>query len=162
MAAQKHYSIKIPSPVGLLQLMCNESALTAVLWENERINRVKLPLLVEENTPHPLLLETAQQLGAYFEGTRKHFTVPIKTEGTPFQQSVWEALTHIACGETKTYHYIAQYIKNEKAVRAVGAAIGANPISIIIPCHRVIGSNGQLTGFAGGVEAKSFLLSLER
>lgn len=162
MVIQKHYSMKISSPVGFLTLICNEHALTSILWENEKMDRIKLPALIEENTNHPLLCETQKQLHAYFQGTLTHFTLPIKTEGTSFQKSVWEALTAIAYGETKTYQYIARAIKNEKAVRAVGAAIGANPISIIIPCHRVIGSNGKLTGFAGGLETKATLLGLEQ
>lgn len=159
---EKHYTKKISSPVGILQLICNSDALTALLWEKEKINRVKLPLVLEEHSTHPVLLKTEQQLTEYFEGTRSDFTVPLKTKGTPFQQSVWEALLNISYGKTRAYREIAQLIHNEKAVRAVGTAIGANPISLIIPCHRVIGSNGHLTGFAGGLNTKAFLLSLEQ
>jgi methylated-DNA-[protein]-cysteine S-methyltransferase len=108
-----------------------------------------------------MLLEAERQLNDYFSGKRKSFTLKLDFKGTEFQKKVWEALLTIPFGETRSYGQIAKQIKKPAAVRAVGAANGKNPISIIAPCHRVIGSRGKLTGFAGGLEAKAFLLSLE-
>jgi methylated-DNA-[protein]-cysteine S-methyltransferase len=108
-----------------------------------------------------VLLETEQQLNDYFAGTRKSFALKLDFNGTEFQKKVWAALLTIPFGETRSYGQIAKQIKKPKAVRAVGAANGRNPISIIAPCHRVIGSTGKLTGFAGGLEAKALLLALE-
>lgn len=153
--------IKIDSPVGKLQLVANEQALIAVLWECEKANRVRLGDLVE-NTEHPILLETQKQLQEYFSGQRKEFQIPLSFQGTEFQKSVWQALLNIPFGKTRTYKEIALEIGNEKAVRAVGAANGRNPISIIAPCHRVIGANGKLVGFAGGLENKEILLKIEQ
>jgi len=114
-----------------------------------------------EDQQHPTLLETQQQLTEYFAGTRKRFDLPLDFEGTDFQKAVWQALLTIPFGETRSYRDIAEQIGNVKAVRAVGAANGRNPISIIAPCHRVIGASGDLTGFAGGLKTKELLLRLE-
>ncbi|MGD8219234.1 methylated-DNA--[protein]-cysteine S-methyltransferase [Pseudomonas thivervalensis] len=150
----------IPSPVGQLILVARETRLAAILWENERLNRVRLGSL-EEDTQHPLLKETERQLLEYFAGQRRHFELELDFAGTDFQVRVWHALLTIPFGETRSYRDIALQIGQPTAVRAVGAANGRNPISIIAPCHRVIGSSGSLTGFAGGLAAKQFLLSLE-
>ena len=152
--------MEIDSPVGLLKLVANDISLIAVLWENETPNRVRLAELIE-NKQHPILLETQKQLSEYFEGQRKIFDLPLNFEGTEFQQKVWQALLTIPFGETRSYKDIAEQIGNVKAVRAVGAANGKNPISIIAPCHRVVGANGKLVGFAGGLENKDVLLKLE-
>ena len=104
----------------------------------------------------------ARELIDYMEGKRKEFTMPLDLHGTPFQQSVWKALQEIPFGQTVSYSDIAERIQNPKSVRAVGAAIGANPLLITVPCHRVIGKNGNLTGFRGGLEMKKQLLALER
>ena len=104
----------------------------------------------------------AQELIDYMEGKRREFTMPVDLHGTPFQQSVWRALQEIPYGQTVSYSDIAERIQNPKSVRAVGAAIGANPLLITVPCHRVIGKNGNLTGFRGGLEMKRQLLALER
>ena len=117
--------------------------------------------LVAEVPDHPVLLEAEQQLREYFAGERREFTVPLDLGGTPFQNRVWRALLSIPFGETRTYTEIARQIGKPAAVRAVGAANGRNPISIIAPCHRVLGSTGNLTGFAGGLQAKAHLLALE-
>ncbi|MFA6117311.1 MAG: methylated-DNA--[protein]-cysteine S-methyltransferase [Sphingomonas sp.] len=155
------YSYKtIPSPVGALKLVASDKGLTAILWENDKPGRVRLGEMVE-NADHPVLVETEKQLGAYFAGTLTAFTVPLDFAGTDFQKSVWHALLTIPFGETRSYAEIARQIGRPSAVRAVGAANGKNPISIIAPCHRVIGSNGALTGFAGGLAAKERLLGLE-
>ena len=116
---------------------------------------------VAEEPDHPVLLQAENQLHEYFAGRRREFTVPLDFAGTEFQNQVWRALLSIPFGETRTYTEIALQIGKPAAVRAVGAANGRNPISIMAPCHRVIGSNGKLTGFAGGLEAKAHLLALE-
>lgn len=151
----------LASPVGQLKLVANEQALVAVLWENENPKRVRLAELLEE-AQHPVLLETARQLNEYFAGQRRQFDLLLDFEGTDFQQKVWQALLSIPFGETRSYKQIAEQIGNPKAVRAVGAANGKNPISIIAPCHRVIGASGKLVGFAGGLENKDILLKIER
>jgi len=155
-----NYHHIIPSPVGQLTLIASDCGLAAVLWENEDPKRVGIDK-GEQCNDFPLLTTTAQQLHEYFSGTRKVFELPLDFHGTEFQQQVWQALLTIPYGQTRSYLQIAQYINNEKSVRAVGAANGKNPISIIAPCHRVIGSSGKLTGFAGGLEAKAFLLQME-
>ena len=109
-----------------------------------------------------LLKEPAAQLTAYFKGTLRQFDVPVAPHGTSFQQQVWSALLQIPYGETLSYGELARRLGNPKAVRAVGLANGANPISVIIPCHRVIGSNGSLVGYGGGLATKQALLALER
>lgn len=148
------------SPVGELKLVASDRGLAAVLWENDDPKRVRLAPLVEDGN-HPVLLETERQLGEYFAGKLKTFTLKFDPLGTAFQKDVWNALATIPFGQTRSYAQIATQIGRPKAVRAVGAANGRNPISIIVPCHRVIGSNGKLTGFAGGLETKEILLKLE-
>ncbi|MDB6444633.1 MULTISPECIES: methylated-DNA--[protein]-cysteine S-methyltransferase [Pseudomonas] len=150
----------IQSPVGQLILVARETKLAAVLWENERLNRVRLGPL-EEDSQHPVLKETERQLMEYFAGQRRRFELELDFAGTDFQVRVWQALLGIPFGETRSYRDIAIQIGQPTAVRAVGAANGRNPISIIAPCHRVIGTSGSLTGFAGGLAAKQLLLSLE-
>ena len=153
--------MEIPSPVGILKLVATENALVAVLWENENPKRVRLAELIEQ-VDHPILLETQKQLCEYFAGTRQQFDLPLDFEGTVFQKKVWQALLGIPFGETRSYRDIAAQVGNIKAVRAVGAANGKNPISIIAPCHRVVGVNGKLVGFAGGLNNKEILLGLEK
>jgi methylated-DNA-[protein]-cysteine S-methyltransferase len=148
------------SPVGKLTLVASDKKLAAILWEEERPNRVKLGELVEDNS-NPTVCEAERQLVEYFSGKRKQFNLELDFDGTNFQKKVWQALLTIPFGETRSYGEIAKQIGNEKAVRAVGAANGRNPISIIAPCHRVIGSSGELTGFAGGLAAKQTLLAIE-
>ena len=154
-----HYKL-MPSPVGELTLVARDGKLSAILWEVERANRVRLGELIESHDS-PVLLETERQLQEYFAGTRNQFELELDFTGTDFQKQVWQALLTIPFGETRSYSQIAEQIGNPKAVRAVGAANGRNPISIIAPCHRVVGASGGLTGFAGGLEAKQYLLTLE-
>ena len=149
------------SPVGALKLVAHDQALVAVMWDNEDHKRVRLAELIK-NIQHPMLLKVKQQLEQYFAVQRQQFDLPLDFQGTDFQQQVWQALLTIPYGETRSYKDIALQIGNEKAVRAVGAANGRNPISIIAPCHRVIGSGGALVGFAGGLDKKQILLSLEQ
>lgn len=149
------------SPVGALKLVAHDQALVAVMWDNEDHKRVRLAELIEDRQ-HPMLLRVKKQLEEYFAGQRQQFDLPLDFQGTDFQQQVWQALLSIPYGEKRSYKDIAVQIGNEKAVRAVGAANGRNPISIIAPCHRVIGSSGALVGFAGGLDKKQILLSLEQ
>jgi methylated-DNA-[protein]-cysteine S-methyltransferase len=148
------------SPVGRLTLVGSERGLAAVLWEDEAPSPAGLGDAVED-TRHPLLLQAQRQLAEYFAGSRRTFTVPLDPSGTQFQNTVWNALRTIPFGETRSYGQIADQIGSRKAVRAVGAANGRNPIPIIVPCHRVIGADGTLTGFGGGLAIKARLLALE-
>ncbi len=151
----------IDSPVGQLKLVASEKGLVAILWENDNPRRVRLAELVA-NEKHPVLLETERQLREYFSGKRKAFSVALDIRGTRFQKDVWAALLAIPFGETRSYGQLAKQLGNPRASRAVGAANGRNPVSIIVPCHRVIGSSGKLTGFAGGLDTKAHLLGLEK
>lgn len=148
------------SPVGELKLVASEKGLAAILWENDKPNRVRLGDL-KEDKKNSVLAEVESQLSEYFAGKRKKFSMKLDFAGTPFQKKVWQALLTIPFGETRSYGEIAKQVGNAKAVRAVGAANGKNPISIVAPCHRVIGASGKLTGFAGGLEVKAKLLKLE-
>jgi len=148
------------SPVGRLTLVATDNGLAAILWENDRPGRVRLNVAAEMKD-HPVLLETERQLEEYFAGRRKEFALTLDPSGTAFQRQVWNALLTIPFGETRSYSQIARQIGNPTAVRAVGAANGRNPVSIIVPCHRVVGSTGALTGFAGGLDVKAYLLALE-
>ncbi|MDE1167320.1 MAG: methylated-DNA--[protein]-cysteine S-methyltransferase [Pseudomonas sp.] len=150
----------LPSPVGELTLVADGPHLVAVLWENDKPGRVRLgPLLAAPDCP--VLGQVARQLDEYFAGSRQQFALALAFKGTEFQKKVWQALLTIPFGQTRSYSDIAVQIGHPQAVRAVGAANGRNPISIIAPCHRVIGASGQLTGFAGGLAAKERLLMLE-
>jgi methylated-DNA-[protein]-cysteine S-methyltransferase len=150
----------VASPVGKLKLVARGERLVAILWENDRPGRVKLGEMREVDD-YPVLVETARQLAEYFAGTRTRFEVPTEFIGTEFQKKVWNALLTIPFGETRSYREIAVQIGDVNATRAVGAANGRNPISIIAPCHRVIGASGDLTGFAGGIQTKATLIALE-
>jgi len=151
----------IASPVGELTLVASDKGLVAILWENDSPDRVKLGT-TQEDAAHPVLVAAEAQLREYFAGTRTRFGLPLDFRGTDFQKSVWAELLAIPFGETRSYGEIAMKLGRPKASRAVGAANGRNPISIVAPCHRVIGSTGKLTGFAGGLAAKEYLLELER
>ena len=150
----------VDSPVGVLKLVANEKTLVAILWEIDDPRRVRLGHVVEEPL-HPVLVQTENELTEYFAEKRHAFSVPLDLRGTPFQKEVWEVLLGIPFGETCTYGDIAKRLGNPAASRAVGGANRRNPISIIVPCHRVVGAAGKLTGFAGGLDAKTYLLSLE-
>lgn len=159
--ARKRYVYKITeTPVGRLTLVATADGLAAVLWENDRPGRVPLALDAEEPA-HPVLLAAERQLMEYFAGDRRTFELPYDIAGTPFQRAVWRALIAIPFGETRSYGDIAAALGRPGAARAVGAANARNPLSIVAPCHRVVGSTGKLTGFAGGLEAKAALLALE-
>lgn len=157
----QRYFTEMNSPVGKLTLVAENDVLLAVLWEHEYRHLFKNQQLNRDDQ-YPVFIQTQQQLNEYFAGTRQSFELKLKFYGTEFQQKVWQCLLEIPFAERCSYADIARKIGNEKAIRAVGAAVGKNPISIIVPCHRVVGSNGKLTGFAGGLENKKFLLDLEQ
>ena len=142
----------IPSPLGNILINSREGYLSELRFTDEEVTGQ----LFDE-----VLLETKRQLDEYLAGNRKIFNIPIGLGGTEFQQKVWMAVNEIPFGQTATYMKISQKLGNPAAIRAVGAAIGANPILIILPCHRIIGTNGQLTGYAGGLDRKRSLLDLE-
>lgn len=150
----------IPSPVGSLKIVVKNEFLVAILWDNDKPGRVKLVEMMADPTDS-LIRETEKQLKEYFLKQRKTFDLPLQMDGTPFQKEVWKLLCQIPYGETWSYKDLALKIDNPNAVRAVGSANGRNPISIIVPCHRVIASNGSLAGFAGGIDRKKLLLDLE-
>ena len=156
----EYFYKEILSPVGRLRLVASFRGLAAVLWENDKPERVPLTPLVRDDD-HPVLRETERQLAEYFAGRRTIFDLELDWQGTPFQKQVWNALLSIPYGQTCTYGDIARRLSRPSASRAVGAANGRNPISIITPCHRVIGGSGALTGFAGGLENKRYLFNLE-
>lgn len=141
------------SPIGTLTLAEEDGALTFLLFGRE-----ELPGQEQET---PLLRETVQQLEEYFSGSRQVFTIPLHPRGTPFREKVWAALREIPYGETRSYGQLAEMVGQPRAVRAVGGANHHNPIAILIPCHRVIGADGSLTGYGGGMDKKEFLLRLE-
>lgn len=145
------YSTFVKTPLGDLTVTEEEGAVVEVKFGN-------FPPFSKET---PLLCEAKKQLGEYFQGTRHAFDLPLNPKGTPFQQSVWRELRKIPYGKTATYGEIAAKIGNPRASRAVGMANNKNPIGIIIPCHRVIGTQGKLVGYAGGLSKKEFLLALE-
>jgi methylated-DNA-[protein]-cysteine S-methyltransferase len=158
---RKRYVYKwVDSPVGQLKLVASDQGLAGILWEKDRPRRVRLNADTEDKG-HPVLIQAERQLKEYFEGNRKQFALKLDLAGTAFQRKVWSALLTIPFGETRSYGQIASQIGHPNAMRAVGAANGRNPVSIIAPCHRVIGSTGKLTGFAGGLNAKAYLLALE-
>lgn len=149
------------SPVGLLSITTDGEAITSLLftsWKGEQIDETKIKITKPRNE---LLKNCIKQLDEYFAGKRKIFDLPLKQEGTNFQQQVWEQLTHIPYGKTISYLELSKRINNVKAIRAVGTTNGSNKIAIVVPCHRVIGSNGDLTGYGGGLWRKKWLLEHE-
>ncbi len=155
------YYTRYDSPLDSLLLVANDEALTGVYFADGRSQSI-IGGDWEARLAHPVLQSAKRQLGEYFVGRRKIFDLPLAPSGTPFQHRVWQALLAIPYGETQSYADIARRIGNPKAVRAVGAANGANPLSIVVPCHRVIGADGSLTGYGGGLPRKRKLLALEQ
>ena len=149
---------ELPTPIGRLRLVADAQGLREVWFETGRHRKSPQPDWVHAAKP---LAETRRQLEEYFAGERTHFELRLHPIGTPFQLAVWEELGRIPYGVTISYAELARRIGQPAAVRAVGAANGRNPIPIILPCHRVIGSNGSLTGFGGGLPTKRFLLAME-
>jgi methylated-DNA-[protein]-cysteine S-methyltransferase len=154
---QAQYEMK--SPIGPLFLVTNEKGLLYVTWDRHPAPTVES--LTGNSSAIKWLRETVKQLQEYFDGQRNVFDLPLIISGTPFQKSVWNALSGIPHGQTCSYKELAKAVSNPGAMRAVGTANGRNPIAIIIPCHRVIAADGTLGGYAGGLEAKAHLLALE-
>lgn len=154
----KYYTTFL-SPLGKMTLQCNQQGLLGAWFETQTTQPDELGIFTQDN---PILTRTIIQLEEYFTGSRTEFELPIAAVGTVFQTQVWKALTTIPYGVTWSYQDLANAIGNPKAVRAVGLANGKNPVSVIVPCHRVIGKSGKLTGYAGGVERKAKLLELEQ
>ena len=150
---------QIESPVGPLLLVGDDAGLRQILFVNGRHRARPEPSWKDDAAP---LEKTIRQLRSYFAGEREEFDLPLAPEGTPFQREVWRRLCEIPYGETISYGELARRIGNPRASRAVGLANGSNPIPIVIPCHRVIGSNGKLTGYGGGLPIKEKLLALEK
>lgn len=155
------FRTEIESPVGVLTIVASNDGVRAVLWPDDDPKRVR----VADATPdpdHPVIAVAAVQLAEYFAGVRTEFDVPLDAAGTEFQRTAWEALRTIPLGATISYGEQAARMGDRRKARAVGAANGRNPISIIVPCHRVVGASGALTGFAGGVDTKAWLLDHEQ
>lgn len=157
------HHLRHENPLGPMWLSATDQGLTGLWFLDQRHAPAWLGTDLPESPTHPVLARTARQLDAYFAGQRRSFDLPLDltTMGTSFQQAVWQALCGIPCGETISYGELGRRIGRANAVRAVGAAVGRNPVSIIVPCHRVVGANGSLTGYAGGLHRKAALLKLE-
>jgi methylated-DNA-[protein]-cysteine S-methyltransferase len=146
----------LPSPIGPLRVVAEDGAIVGLFMED------RPPPPTQVRDADPLLEEACRQLAAWFAGERTAFDLPLRPPGTPFQRAVWAALEAIPYGETRSYSQIAAGVGRPSAVRAVGAANGQNPIAVIVPCHRVIGASGALTGYGGGLDRKRWLLGHER
>ncbi len=155
------FSTVADTPVGELTIVATDAGVRAILWPNDDPARVRLSATTER-PDHPVLVATVDQLDEYFAGARQEFDVPLDAVGTDFQRSAWSALRTIEFGTTVSYGEQAARMGDRRKARAVGAANGRNPISIVVPCHRVVGSSGALTGFAGGLDTKAWLLDHER
>lgn len=149
------HALDVSSPVGILQLVSNEKHLLELNWQPAHRH------LSTSNHTVAILTAAADELSQFFSGARRNFSVPLQPHGTGFQLSVWSELQKVGWGETCTYREIAERLGKPKGFRAVGGAVGRNPIPIFIPCHRIVGANGALTGFSGGLDNKQILLGCE-
>lgn len=156
----QYFYTNITSPIGIITIFASDKGLSSLHWND--VQKFKKSDNIIENKNHKILLESEKQLAEYFDGSRKSFSVPLDLIGTEFQVKVWHALLTIPYGETKSYIDIARQIGSPKAPRGVCSANRNNPVAIIVPCHRVIGASGKLTGFSGGLESKAYLLDLEK
>ncbi|HEY5664921.1 MAG TPA: methylated-DNA--[protein]-cysteine S-methyltransferase [Ilumatobacter sp.] len=160
------FRITMPTPIGRLTLVAADRALVAICWDDTapdaRVGRALGDDCVDVSAgEHAVLDRAVEQLGEYFTGTRRHFDLPLDPHGTEFQRRAWDALVRIPFGETISYGEQAAMLGDKNKSRAVGAANGRNPLPIVVPCHRVVGSDGRLTGFAGGLDVKAWLLDHE-
>lgn len=158
------YEPPVEAPIGTLTLIAGDRGLRAILWPNDADGsrtRARVPLGDTVSGSNPLLEQTVEQLDAYFDGTLRRFDLPLDPAGTEFQIEVWRALATVPYGETTSYGKQSADLGRPRAIRAVASANGRNPLSIILPCHRIIGADGSLTGFAAGLEAKAWLLDHE-
>ncbi len=155
---------EMDSPVGILTIIASSQGLHAILWDLYRASPEWQKIMdhLQKSDSETIIVQTKKQLTEYFEGKRKTFDLPLKISGTNFQRQAWNQLIAIPYGTTISYAEQAEKIGNKNKARAVGMANGLNPISIVIPCHRVIGSCGRLVGFGGGIEKKAYLLRLEQ
>jgi methylated-DNA-[protein]-cysteine S-methyltransferase len=160
--ARRRAHIMTDSPVGPLTLVSEDDDLVALYMDRQRHAPPPEALGEADEGASPVLSEAASQLKEYFAGQRTVFELPLTMKGTPFQRRVWAALRDIPYGETISYGQLADRIGQPSAARAVGLANGRNPIGIIVPCHRVVGADGSLTGYGGGIERKEHLLAFER
>ncbi len=158
--ADEHWYTTIASPIGPLGLVATDRGLRAVSWRGDETT-VKLPDAMRDDPSHPVLAQAAAQIAEYWSGERTSFDLPLDLRGTEFQVAAWRALGEIPYGRTRSYGEQAALIGRPKAVRAVGQANGRNPVPIVLPCHRVIGADGSLTGFGGGLDTKTLLLRHE-
>lgn len=155
------YTTTINTPLGTLHAFAVDTGVRALLWPTLHPGQYGLEVDVKQGARHPVLTQLRAELGAYFTGERTSFDVPLEPVGTEFQRAAWRALCAIPFATTRSYAAQARAVGRPRAVRAVGAANGRNPISIVVPCHRVLGSDGRLTGFAGGLAAKRALIDHE-
>lgn len=157
------YSCRIDSPLGSITLAASAKGLCGLWFDEQRHGPSASAIKTWPVTPgHPVLQQASAQVQAYFAGQALRFDVPLDLSGgTPFQQAVWRALLTVPSGQSRSYGQLAAQLNNPQAVRAVGAAVGRNPVSIIVPCHRILGASGQLTGYAGGLWRKEALLRQE-
>jgi len=155
------HSTTHPTPVGELTLVASDHGLRAVVWPTSSLKRARVTGRPHRNSDHPILQTTTRQLDEYFAGERTTFDIPLDLDGTRFQVAAWRSLAQIPFGSTTTYGHQAAGLGIPTAARAIGAANGANPVCIVLPCHRVIGSDGSLTGFGGGLPVKRWLLDHE-
>jgi methylated-DNA-[protein]-cysteine S-methyltransferase len=155
------YRTSIDSPIGELTIVAVDDAVVAIRFDTDRDRRQPDVLAASELADHPVLRAAAGQLAEYFAGERTEFELSLAPTGTAFQLDAWQALRRVPYGTTVSYGEQAAAMGDRRKARAVGAANGRNPIPIVVPCHRVVGSNGHLTGFAGGIEAKAWLLDHE-
>ncbi|MCE2432532.1 MAG: methylated-DNA--[protein]-cysteine S-methyltransferase [Candidatus Latescibacteria bacterium] len=149
----------VASPLGLLTVLASDNGVHAIAFESDQTEQAKINF--PRAADHPIINAAVEQLAMYFEGTLKVFDLPLDLRGTDFQKQVWKLLLEIPFGQTRTYGDLARELGNAGASQAVGAANGKNPVAIVVPCHRVIGASGHLTGYAGGMEKKRFLLTHE-
>lgn len=149
-------------PMGRLKICADMAGIRRIEFCTGEVNENDDQTMPTDERGMELFKEACRQLDLYFQGRQKKFDLPLKPEGTDFQKSVWKALLTIPYGETRSYKEIAEAVGNEKACRAVGMANHKNPIVIVIPCHRVVGSSGSMTGYGGGIPAKKWLLALEK
>ncbi len=153
-------STTLDTPIGPMTVVASDAGVRAVLWPDD-VGRVRLPDSIVADPDHPVVAAASAQLLEYFAGQRTAFELPLDLVGTEFQLAVWRSLAEIPYGETATYGEQADRIGRPTATRAVGSANGRNPVSIVLPCHRVVGADGSMTGFAGGVDTKRFLIDHE-
>lgn len=154
------YYDRFQSPQGGMLLVANDTGLAGVFFDRQK-HHPTMQADWMKSSSHKLLRQAKRELGEYFAGKRRRFAVPLAPDGTPFQRAVWKAISTVSFGETISYGELARRAKHPGSARAAGAATGRNPLGIIVPCHRIVGANGSLTGYAGGLQRKRALLALE-